>query len=280
MPVFFLEGLAGSFFRPLALAYVLAVVASLVVALTVTPALSLLLLAGRPNCRARHAALARAQAAYRRAAGILDRPRAAMALLAALFAARRSPPAPRRGVPARVQGADFLMHWVEKPGTSLEAMQRITVRASRELRAIPGVRNFGSHIGRAEVADEVVGPNFTELWISVDPRCRTSRRSKIQQVVDGYPGLYRDVLTYLKERIKEVLTGGSAAIVVRVYGPDMDVLLREGAGARQGDRRGRGRGRPPGGAAGAGAPDAGRLRPEAARFGLTPATSAARRRRW
>ena len=62
------------------------------------------------------------------------------------------------------------MHWVEKPGTSLDAMRRITVQASRELRAIPGVRNFGSHIGRAEVADEVVGPNFTELWISIDPK--------------------------------------------------------------------------------------------------------------
>ena len=61
------------------------------------------------------------------------------------------------------------MHFVEKPGTSVEAMHRITVQASKDLRAIPGVRNFGSHIGRAEVADEVVGPNFTELWISIDP---------------------------------------------------------------------------------------------------------------
>jgi Cu/Ag efflux pump CusA len=61
------------------------------------------------------------------------------------------------------------MHWVGKPGTSLDAMRRTTARVSRELRAIPGVRNFGSHIGRAEVADEVVGPNFTELWISLDP---------------------------------------------------------------------------------------------------------------
>ena len=61
------------------------------------------------------------------------------------------------------------MHWVEKPATSLEAMTRITLRASKELRAIPGVRNFGAHIGRAEVADEVVGANFTELWISLDP---------------------------------------------------------------------------------------------------------------
>src|SRR5262249_61369815 len=81
---------------------------------------------------------------------------------------------------------DFLMHWVEKPGTSLEAMNRITIRASKELRAIPGVRNFGSHIGRAEVADEVVGPNFTELWISIKPDVPFEPPvAKLQAVVHG-----------------------------------------------------------------------------------------------
>jgi Cu/Ag efflux pump CusA len=117
------------------------------------------------------------------------------------------------------------MHFVEKPGTSVEAMQRVTVQASKDLRAIPGVRNFGSHIGRAEVADEVVGPNFTELWISIDEDADYDATvKKVEEVMYAYPGLYRDVLTYLRERIKEVLTGTSAAIVVRVYGPDMDVL--------------------------------------------------------
>ena len=48
--------------------------------------------------------------------------------------------------------------------------------------------------------------------------------AEIQEVVDGYPGLYRDVLTYLRERIKEVLTGTSATIVVRIFGPDLDEL--------------------------------------------------------
>src|SRR5262249_32993045 len=108
---------------------------------------------------------------------------------------------------------------------SVEASRRITERVSKELRAVPGVRNFGSHIGRAEVADEVVGPNFTELWISIDPEADHAKTlARIQEVVDGYPGLYRDVQTYLKERIKEVLTGAGASIVVRVFGPDLDVL--------------------------------------------------------
>ena len=65
---------------------------------------------------------------------------------------------------------DFLMHWLTPPGTSHPEMNRITVLASKELRAIPGVRNFGAHIGRALVADELVGIDFTENWISVDPK--------------------------------------------------------------------------------------------------------------
>ncbi|MFC1596877.1 efflux RND transporter permease subunit, partial [Planctomycetota bacterium] len=129
----------------------------------------------------------------------------------------------------KFQETDFLMHWVEKPGTSLEAMVRISERAGRELLEIEGVRNFGAHIGRAEVADEVVGPNFTELWISLDPKVDYQATvAKVQEVVDGYPGLYRDLLTYLTERIKEVLTGTSASIVVRIYGPDL-AGLRETA---------------------------------------------------
>ena len=127
------------------------------------------------------------------------------------------------------------MHWVEKPGTSLEAMRRITVRASQELRAIPGVRNFGSHIGRAEVADEVVGPNFTELWISLDPSVDYEATvAKVQEIVDGYPGLYRDLLTYLRERIKEVLTGASATVVVRIHGPDFETLQARAEQVRAG----------------------------------------------
>ncbi|MEW6406362.1 MAG: efflux RND transporter permease subunit, partial [Chloroflexota bacterium] len=99
------------------------------------------------------------------------------------------------------------------------------LQASRELRAIPEVRNFGAHIGQALLMDEVVGVNFGENWISIDPSADYERTvASIQEVVDGYPGLFRDVLTYLKERIREVLTGSSEAIVVRIYGPDLQVL--------------------------------------------------------
>src|SRR5262249_46007018 len=187
VPVFFLEGLSGSFFRPLALAYVLAIAASLLVALTVTPALSLMLLTGATE-RRRESPLVRVlKAIYRRILpGIIYRPVFAMLVLVAAFGASGWY-VTRLGEEflPNFQENDFLMHWVEKPGTSLEAMQRLTALASKDLRALPGVRNFGSHIGRAEVADEVVGPNFTELWISVDPKAEhTKTMAEIQKVID------------------------------------------------------------------------------------------------
>ncbi len=230
LPVFFLEGLAGSFFRPLALSYVLAVLASLVVALTVTPALSMILL---PNSKLerRESPLVRGlKRVYRPMVGsALAHPRV-VGLLTVILLTATAVAVPFLGedfLPA-FREYDFLMHFVEKPGTSLDAMRRITIRASNELRAVPGVRNFGSHIGRAEVADEVVGPNFTELWISMDPSAPyESTIAKIQEVVDGYPGLTRDLLTYLKERIKEVLSGGSGAIVVRIFGPGVEGLQQQ-----------------------------------------------------
>lgn len=227
LPVFFLPGLAGTFFRPLAVSYILAILASLVVALTVTPAMSLVLLPRGRLHRPDAPLVQFLRERYRRLLpAIVSRPRRSLTGLLVMFvlAAAAVPLLAEEFLPS-FKETDFLMHWVEKPGTSLDAMRRITTQASKELRAIPGVRNFGSHIGRAEVADEVVGPNFTELWISIDPEVDYDATvARIQEVVDGYPGLYRDVLTYLKERIKEVLTGASATIVVRVFGPELDVL--------------------------------------------------------
>ncbi|MFC1661549.1 efflux RND transporter permease subunit [Gemmatimonadota bacterium] len=234
IPVFFLGGLSGSFFRPLATSYVLAILASLVVALTVTPALSLLLLPSRAGLKQDEPPLTRyLKERYRDLIPrFTTRPRRSLQILVGTVAvAALAYPFLGEEFLPRFKEYDFLMHWVEKPGTSLEAMNRITLQASRELMTVPGVRNFGSHTGRAEVADEVVGPNFTELWISLDPDSIDSYEGtvrRIQGIVDGYPGLYRDLLTYLRERIKEVLTGESATIVIRISGPDL-VILREKA---------------------------------------------------
>ncbi|MBB3349681.1 efflux RND transporter permease subunit [Sphingomonas sp. BK069] len=236
VPIFFLGGVAGTFFQPLAIAYVLAIGMSLLVALTVTPAMCLLLLPSAPLTGERDTRIV--AALKRRYVGFLPRvvgrPALAVGIVASglLLAGVGYATFKDQFLPD-FRETDFLMHFVEKPGTSIEAMDRITIRASKELRSIPGVRNFGAHIGRAEQADEVVGPNFTELWISLDENADYDASVKrIKEVVEGYPGLYRDVLTYLRERIKEVLTGAGATIVVRIYGPDQTELRAAGARVR------------------------------------------------
>jgi CzcA family heavy metal efflux pump len=228
VPVFFLEGLAGSFFRPLAASYILAILASLVVALTITPALSLILLPRTAGRKHRDSPLTSILKRWYVAVmpSLIRRPKAIVGFVLLVFVgAGAAVPQLGEELMPKFKETDFLMHWVGKPGIGVEAMNRITIAASKELRGIEGVNNFGSHIGRAEVADEVYGPNFTELWISIDEDVDYDETvAKVQEAVDGYPGLYRDLLTYLTERIKEVLTGASGAIVVRIYGPNLEEL--------------------------------------------------------
>ena len=105
---------------------------------------------------------------------------------------------------------------------------RTTKLVNAELLEIPGVRNAGSHIGNALLGDEPYGVYFGENWISVDRRVDYDKtRESVEDVVNSYPGVYQDVLTYLKERIQEVLTGTSDAITIRISGQDLDVLQQK-----------------------------------------------------
>ena len=117
------------------------------------------------------------------------------------------------------------MHWISAPGTSVGEERRIVTQASRELGEIPGVRSFGSHIGQAFLSEEVAGVNFGENWISVDPSAPFDETvAAVDEVVEGYPGLFTNRETYLNERIDEVLAGSSDQIVVRIFGDDLEVL--------------------------------------------------------
>ena len=231
VPIFFLGGLTGAFFGPLAFSYVLAVAASLVIALTVVPALSLILMSNSAALERRSSPLERwLEGGYERIlAPIVTKPRWAY-LVSGLTLAVGVAVTPMLGqslLPS-FKERDFLMHWLTAPDTSVGEETRISVRACQELRKIPGVRNCGAHIGQAFVMDEVVGPYFGENWISIDPKADYDKTlASVQELVNGYPGLYRDVQTYLKERVREVLTGSSEAVVVRLYGDDLSILRKE-----------------------------------------------------
>jgi Cu/Ag efflux pump CusA len=227
MPVLFMKGLSGAFFQPLVLAYLLAILASMVVAVTVTPALGLILLRNAPLDSKGSPLVVWLSRGYSALLAKVTRRVGLAYITVALVMIGGAALWPYLGhsLLPDFKERDFLMHWVTNPGTSHPEMVRITTKASKELRAIPGVRNFGAHIGQAFAADEVVGVNFGENWISVSPDVDYDKTvAKIDEMVQGYPGLYRDLQTYLKERIREVLTGAGEAIVVRLFGPDLEVL--------------------------------------------------------
>ena len=227
LPVFFLEGLSGSFFQPLVLSYALAVLVSMLVALTVTPALCLIFLS-RGRLVHRESPLLRAIKRVYGAvlARVIRRPSPAMITAAAFIVAGLLIfPTLGSSLLPNFKERDFLMHWLSQPGTSMPEETRISVRACRDLRQIEGVRNCGSHIGQAKQADEVYGVDFGENWVSVDPKVDYDKAlDDIHRTVEGYPGLFRDVQTYLRERIKEVLTGTSQSVVVRISGPELETL--------------------------------------------------------
>ena len=112
------------------------------------------------------------------------------------------------------------MHWVTAPGHVASGgdahHDRSLQRAARDPRR-PQLRRRTS--ARPSSADEPYGVEFGENWISIDPAVDYDKtHAAVLEVVNGYPGLRRDVQTYLKERIREVLTGSSDAIVIRIYG--------------------------------------------------------------
>jgi Cu/Ag efflux pump CusA len=235
-PLFFLTHMAGAFLPSLLIAYGLAIVSSLVVAVTVTPALAVVLLSGTPRAHHQTAFSRRVHNEYALLLSrMLRRTRPIFAVVAvvtigvfALVGATSLPGAGESFIPP-FKERDLLIRWDGAPGTSNVEMNRIAARAGAELRAIPGVRNVDGHIGRAITSDQVVNVNSAELWVSLDPSAdHDATAAAIQDVIDGYPGLGRAVGTYTTDRTEDILGGPDNDVVVRVYGQD-DAVLREKA---------------------------------------------------
>ena len=235
-PIFFMGGVAGAFFEPLAFAYSLAVVASMIVALTMTPALSLALLGNAPGTSRELPIAARLRDRYHAALqSVIRAPRkvfiaGGVALVAAIAVA----PFLGQSLLPALKEREVLVNWNTAPGTSAAENYRITSRVSRELQSLPGVRTVGAHIGRAITGDQVVGVNSAQVWVSIDPDARYDETvAAIREVIGGYPGVDSSLQTYLRDKVSQALTGAGAAIVVRIYGQRRDILQQKAEEVRQ-----------------------------------------------
>jgi Cu/Ag efflux pump CusA len=229
LPVLTLSGLQGSFFAPLALSYILAILASLVVALTLTPALSYLLFhkGRRPPTQPRLQTWLKA--GYRRILSVLLHwPKLMLAGVIVLsVAALIRLPFFGGGLLPEFREGHYVVQLVTAPGTSMGEMLRLGTLVSRELLGNTNIDTVSQQVGRAELGEDAWGPHRSELHIEL----KTTRseqqeqaRAAIQETLKQFPGLQFEVLTFLGDRISETISGETEAVVVNVFGDDLDVL--------------------------------------------------------
>jgi CzcA family heavy metal efflux pump len=229
VPVLTMTGVAGRLFAPLGLAYVLAILASLLVALTVTPALSLVMLGARKPPEGEPPLMRWTKARYERILhGVERRPRAVIAAAAALVIATLVVMPFLRGsfLPELVEG-NFIVHVAAAPGTSLEETLRMGGRISDELLRLPYVRSVSQRAGRAEEGEEARGSNASEFGVVLKPLDRRHflrAKREIRDTLGKFPGVGVSIETFLTERINETISGYTAPVAVNIFGSDLNVL--------------------------------------------------------
>ncbi|NUS38747.1 MAG: efflux RND transporter permease subunit [Lysobacter sp.] len=229
IPVLGMSGVSGRLFAPLGVAYVLATLASLVVALTVTPALCLLFLARRPPHEHEAAAVRWSRARYRGLLARVDAHWRAVLLGIVALAVIAVATVPFLGgafLPELKEG-HYIAHMALVPGTSLEQSIDIGNRVSRSLLALPFVRSVAQRAGRAELADDTFGPNYSEIDVALKPlggEESEAALARIRKALVPFVGANFSVNTFLTERVDETLSGYTAAVTVNLYGSDLDAL--------------------------------------------------------
>ena len=229
LPVLTLTGIQGKFFAPLALSYILAILASLGVALTLTPALALMLLAKGGG----EGEEPRLQAWGKRLygsilGGLIGRPLplvggALLLCAGSLFLLPRL-------------GGEFLPEFRERhfvlqvsaaPGTSLGEMLRIGASISKELLEIPAIATVEQQVGRAELGEDPWGPHRSEFHVELKPVAAAEEREteeRIRKLLAAFPGIQSEVLTFLADRIGETIAGETSPVVISLFGNDLDLL--------------------------------------------------------
>ena len=234
-PVLNLSGLAGNLFGPLGMAYIWAIIASLVVALTVTPALSLILLGGR-DLSAKEPPLVRwLKRRYETLLLRVERaPRALVPVTVGLlivagvgalfFLSSSFLPDLREG--------NITVHMTAVPGTSLEESLRLGDRLTQALSQVPFVRSVAQRVGRAELGTDTMGTHESEIDVNLQAikgtQVQTSQ-DQIRAILATIPGAVLTSNSFLTERINETLSGYGAAVAVNVFGNDLDQMDRAAA---------------------------------------------------
>jgi CzcA family heavy metal efflux pump len=232
IPILTLTGVAGRLFAPLGIAYILSVMASLVIALTLTPALSMLFLGNRKLRTTEPPLVLWAKRHYIAALAWVERsPRLVMAsvTLLTLLGVAALPFFSTSFLPELREG-HYIVHMQSVPGSSLEDSLRVGGQVTAALRKLPFVRSVDQRVGRAEQSEDTWGPNYSEIDVDLKPTNGEEAEAElngIRHALVQFSGVSFSVLTFLTERIEETISGYTASTVVNIYGNDLDQLDRE-----------------------------------------------------
>lgn len=250
-PLLLLSGMEGRLFTPLAIAYLVSIVASTLVALTVTPALSLILLPDSGNkvsgevdpvmLRILKGVFSPVIKFSLHPAGLTTA--LGLTLLGLLWAAQGVTRLPRDFLPAFDEGA-VQVNLYSAPGTSLDTMREISQVADQRfwglLRSADNptgpLADFTCKLGRAEQDEHIMGVNVAEYVMTLNPEASLSRSEMIRlltEAVDDLPGIEHELEQPIAHLISHMLSGVSAQIAIKIHGDDLDLLRRKAEEVRR-----------------------------------------------
>jgi CzcA family heavy metal efflux pump len=241
-PIFLLTGVEGRIFTPLGLAFTASLFASLIVAVTLTPVLCSIFLVKARSIGTEHSeqesfTIRGLKGYYERLLRpALIRPGmvivASLILLAITIAA--FPFLGRSFLPEFHEG-NFILAVTSLPGTSLQESMRLGYRITQMLRKYPEVVSVSQRVGRAELDEDAMPPNFIEFDISLryGKRDPESLIHSIREDLEKIPGVAVNLGQFIAHRLDEVLSGVRAQIAIKIYGSDLDRLLEKGQQVEQ-----------------------------------------------
>ncbi|MBK1643610.1 CusA/CzcA family heavy metal efflux RND transporter [Thiocapsa imhoffii] len=233
VPLFALPGIEGRLFSPLGVAYIVSILASTLVAMTLTPVLCAALLPGRPHLErgdspvVRH--LKRLQAGVLSVCLRAPRRVLAAALLLVVMAAASLPFLPRSFLPAFNEGT-LTINLLLNPGVSLSESNRIGTLAEQLILEVPEVTQVGRRTGRAELDEHAEGVHYSE--IDVDLRRSERDRDAIMQYIRTRLALLPAAVSIgqpISHRLDHMLSGIRAQIALKIHGDDLDTLRAQAA---------------------------------------------------
>ncbi|MCL5267117.1 MAG: efflux RND transporter permease subunit [Bacteroidetes bacterium] len=229
VPILTMTGLAGRLFSPLGLAYIFSILASLLFALTITPAMCLFLIGRSHAVDAEPRFTIWLKKGYKGLLSAVERHFRAVifgVLIFILLGVLLIPTLTGSFLPQFREG-NYIIHMVEAPGTSLEETLSLGERVTRRLLQIPFVESVSQDAGRAQLSDDTHGTHQSELLVRLKPMSGSQARTAqnvIRKALTRFAGANFSMNSFLTERINETLSGYTSAVVVNIFGNNLDTL--------------------------------------------------------